>query len=78
MRVGFPILGRFTVVPQREINFSWYTCASQRSRMGFAFSDRGWQVFVRFNLERRRAASGGAARWRSAGRYSACEAKKLS
>ena len=62
-RKGFPILGSFTVSPQRETNLIDIHVRHRDPEWAAHLATTVAEVFVRFNLERRRAASGEAANW---------------
>ena len=61
MRVRARILGRFTVVPQRETNLIDIHVRHRDPEWASHLATAVGEVFVRFNLERRRASE--AARW---------------
>ena len=60
---GYPILGQYSVSPQRQTNLIDIHVRHRDREWARLLATTVGEVFVRFNLQQRRAASGEAAKW---------------
>jgi len=60
---GYPILGSYSVVPQRDTNLIDLVVKHPDPEWAQLLATTVGEVFVRFNLEQRRALTGEAAKW---------------